>query len=236
MNALLNKYPQEIEKILGKYPPDQKRAAVMPLLYLAQRQLGYVTRQSLSDIAAILEITPTEVASIVGYYTLYHGEEEGKYRIQVCNDLPCALRGADEFLAKLCENLGIQVGETTADGLVTIEAVTCLAGCHRAPMFQVQTGEGLTYHENQTVESALALVEDWRSQAQAEREAAEAAATFEAEGGMPAAEPATGQVAGQIASPESAGEQPEPVLPIVQHGITRQQTDERIHIQELGGQ
>ncbi|HEX9029174.1 MAG TPA: NAD(P)H-dependent oxidoreductase subunit E, partial [Anaerolineales bacterium] len=113
MNALIEKYPQEVETILGKYPADQKRAAVMPLLYLAQRELGYVTKQSLSDIASIIEITPTEVASIVGYYTLYHGEPEGLYRIQVCNDLPCALRGADEFLARLCENLGIQVGETT---------------------------------------------------------------------------------------------------------------------------
>ena len=147
------------------------RAAVMQLLYIAQRELGYVTKQSLIDIASILEITPTEVASILGFYTLYHGEPWGKYRIQVCNDLPCALRGADEFLAKLCENLGIQVGETTPDGLVTLEAVTCLAGCNRAPMFQVQTGDGLSYHENQTVDSTLALVQEWR--------AAEAAALTE---------------------------------------------------------
>ena len=64
--------------------------------------------QSMTDIAEILEVTTTDVASIVGFYTLYHDEPAGKYRIQVCNDLPCALRGADEFLEKLCENLGIQ--------------------------------------------------------------------------------------------------------------------------------
>jgi NADH-quinone oxidoreductase subunit D len=98
---------------------------------------------------------PTDVGSLVGFYTLYHAEPGGTYSIQVCNDLPCALRGADEFLDKLCENLNIRVGETTADGLVTIEAVTCLAGCDRAPLFQVQTSEGLSYHENQSVESTL---------------------------------------------------------------------------------
>jgi NADH-quinone oxidoreductase subunit E len=167
LNPLAEKYPQEIEQILSKYPPEQKRSAVMPLLYLAQREHGYVTKAALSDIAGLLDITPTDVASIVGFYTLYHDEPGGAIRIQVCNDLPCALRGADEFLAKLCDNLGIQVGQTTADGLVTVEAVMCLAGCDKAPMFQVQTGEGLEYHENQTVESALEVVEGWRKQASA---------------------------------------------------------------------
>jgi NADH-quinone oxidoreductase subunit E len=159
-NMLAEKYVDEIATILNKYPPDQKRSAVMPLLYLAQREQGYVTRQSFNEIAEILEITPTEVASIVGYYSLYYDKPGGKYRFQVCNDLPCALRGADEFIEKLCENLGIKVGETTPDGLVTLEAVMCLAGCDRAPMFQVQSGEGLTYHENQTVESTLQLIDE----------------------------------------------------------------------------
>jgi NADH-quinone oxidoreductase subunit E len=160
---LAEHFTSEVQAILAKYPADQKRAAVMPLLYLAQRQGGYVTKQAMQDIATILEITPTEVASIVGFYSLYYDEQAGKYRIQVCNDLPCALRGADQFLEKLCENLGIKVGETTSDGLVTVEAVMCLAGCDKAPMFQVQTGEGLEYHEHQTVESALELIESWRN-------------------------------------------------------------------------
>jgi NADH-quinone oxidoreductase subunit E len=180
---LLEKYPDEVRAILAKYPPEGKRSAVMPLLYLAQRELGYVTKASLNDIAEIIGISSTDVASLVGYYTLFHEHPGGKYRIQVCNDLPCALRGADEFLDKLCENIGVKVGETTPDGLVTVEAVTCLAGCHRAPMFQVQTGDGLTYHENQTVESALALVNSWRQEAtagpQAESHVSVGAAVYE---------------------------------------------------------
>jgi NADH-quinone oxidoreductase subunit E len=109
-----------------------------------------------------LEISPTDVASIVGFYSLYYDEPHGKYHIQVCTDLPCALRGAEEFLEKLCANLGIRVGETTPDGLVTIESVMCLAACDKAPMFQVQTGDGLQYHENQNVDSALDLISSWR--------------------------------------------------------------------------
>lgn len=158
---LIEKYSDEIQTILAKYPPEQKRSAVMPLLFLAQREQGYVTKQAMNEIAEVLGISATDVASVVGFYTLYHSEPGGKYRIQVCTDLPCALRGAEEFLEKFCENLGIRVGETTADGLVTVEAVKCLAACDKAPMFQVQSSDGIAYHENQTVESAMNLVKSW---------------------------------------------------------------------------
>jgi len=160
---LSEKYEQEIDAILAKYPPDQKRSAVMPLLYLAQREDGYITRQAMNEIAVILGVEPTEVGSIVGFYTLYSDKPVGTYRLQVCTDLPCALRGADEFLEKLCENLGIKVGQTTSDGLMTVEAVMCLAACDKAPLFQVQSGEGLAYHENQTIETALGLIDQLRS-------------------------------------------------------------------------
>ena len=163
MNTLQQKFADEIEAILVKYPSEQKRAALMPLLYLAQREQGFVTKQSMKDIAEILDISTTDVASVVGFYSLYHNKPGGKNHIKVCTDLPCALRGADEFLAKLCENLGIRVGETTPDGLVTLEAVMCLAGCDKTPIFQVQTSDGLSYHENQTVESATRLVDSWRA-------------------------------------------------------------------------
>ena len=160
---LSEKYEQEIDAILAKYPPDQKRSAVMPLLYLAQREDGYITRQAMNEIAVILGVEPTEVGSIVGFYTLYSDKPVGTYRLQVCTDLPCALRGADEFLEKLCKNLGIKVGQTTSDGLMTVEAVMCLAACDKAPLFQVQSGEGLAYHENQTIETALGLIDQLRS-------------------------------------------------------------------------
>ena len=155
---LAEKYPEEVKDIFAKYPPEQKRSAVMPLLYLAQRDDGYITKAALEDIARMLEITSTEVAEIVGFYTLYHDEKAGRYRMQVCTDLPCALRGADRFLEELCGNLGVKVGETTPDGSITIEAVMCLAACDKAPMFQVQAADGISYHENMTVDRTMELV------------------------------------------------------------------------------
>lgn len=156
--SLAKKYPKEVKQILSKYPPDGKRSAVMPLLFLAQREDGYVNKSAMQDIANILDITETDVASVVGFYTLYHDKKEGKYRMQVCTDLPCALRGAEEFMNSLCSNLGIKVGETTSDRIVTLEAVTCLAACDKAPMFQTQGPHGIKYHENMTVDRTMELI------------------------------------------------------------------------------
>jgi NADH-quinone oxidoreductase E subunit len=164
LNELVTKYADEIQKIIAKYPPDQKRSAVMPLLHLAQRGKGYIDRRAMQEIAELLEISVTDVASIVGFYTLFHDRPEGKYRVQVCADLPCALRGADQFLEKLCENVGIKLGETTPDGLITIERVGCIAGCGRAPLFQTQSPDGISYHEEQTVASAAAYIEQLRKE------------------------------------------------------------------------
>ena len=156
--SLAKKYPKEVKQILSKYPTENKRSAVMPLLFLAQREEGYVNKAAMQDIAKIVDITETDVAAIVGFYTLYHDKKEGKYRMQVCTDLPCALRGAEQFMESLCGNLGIKVGETTEDGFVTLEAVTCLAACDKAPMFQTQGPDGIKYHENMTVDRTLELV------------------------------------------------------------------------------
>lgn len=157
MNQLLKKHAHEIEIILAKYPPDQKRASVMPLLHLAQRDNGFVSQDSMREIAEIAGIDVTEVASVVGFYTLFHAEPGGKIRLMVCTDVACALRGSKKYLAELCQQLGIKAGETTPDGLVTIEEVKCLAACDRAPMFQSQMGDEIVYHENQTVERTM----DW---------------------------------------------------------------------------
>jgi NADH-quinone oxidoreductase subunit E len=170
VNELQSKYSAEIQQILAKYPPDQRASAVMPLLYLAQRQSGYIDRQSVQDIAEIIGLSTTDIDALIGFYTLYHDQPAGRYRLQVCTDLPCALRGAEDFLQNLCANLGVKVGETTPDGLFTIEEVTCLAGCHRAPLFQLQGDGEIAYHEDQTVDTALALVNELRRRA-AEKEA-----------------------------------------------------------------
>lgn len=159
---LRDKYESEISQILESYPFDQARAAVMPLLYLAQREYGVLNQEAVAEVAALLELETTEVAKLIGFYTLYHDEPGGEFRIQICTDLPCALRGAESFSADLCAELGIKAGQTTADGAITVEEVMCLAACDRAPMFQVQEREGIHYHEHQTVESAMALIHELR--------------------------------------------------------------------------
>lgn len=157
---------QEIDGILAKYPPDQKRSAVMPLLFLAQREYGSLSPEVITEVSDLLGLESTEVASLVGFYTLYHDREGGKYRIQVCTDLPCALRGAQAFADELCDKLDIRMGATTPDGQVTVEEVKCLAACDRAPIFQLQEPNGIHYHEDQSVGSALSLIEALRVKGQ----------------------------------------------------------------------
>jgi NADH-quinone oxidoreductase subunit E len=156
---LAEKHHSEIDALLAKYPAGESRSAVLPLLYLAQHAYGSITAEAIDEIAALIGLDPTQVASLVGFYTLFHEEAGGKYRIQICTDLPCALRGADAFAEDLCAKLGIRMGETTEDGLITVEEVKCLAACDKAPMFQLQDDEGIHYHEDQTVESAMALID-----------------------------------------------------------------------------
>ena len=172
MNELQSKYPDRNPADPGQIPARASTlgghaAAVPGPARIRLRR----PRRHVQEIAEIIGLSTTDVDALVGFYTLYHDQPAGRYRVQVCTDLPCALRGADEFLAQAVRaTWAFEVGETTPDGLFTIEAVTCLAGCHRAPLFQVQGDGEISYHENQTVETALALVTELRAAA-ADKEA-----------------------------------------------------------------
>ena len=156
--VLKQKYAAEIEAILAKYPEGRSRSAVMPLLFLAQREYGHITQEAIAEVGDLLQLTTTEVGALIGFYTLFHYQPGGRHRVQICTDLPCALRGAERFAEDLCQNLGIRLGETSPDRTITIEAVMCLAACDKAPMFQVQGPDGIHYHEQQTLESAKAVI------------------------------------------------------------------------------
>lgn len=134
---------RELDEILNKYP--DKQSAVLSALYIVQRRQNYLTDDDIRDVAQALEMNVTEVQAIVGFYTLLRKEPTGRYIIQICTDLPCALRGADEFYRRLCDRLGLPPeGGTTEDGLFTLEQVVCLAACDKAPVAQIN----LEYHEN----------------------------------------------------------------------------------------
>ncbi len=158
---LAEKYHDRIQQIFAKYP--DRRSAIMGLLYIAQEEYGWVTPEAVDEIATLIGTDRTQVDSIAGFYTMYRESPKGKYWLQVCTDLPCALRGAEEFYKELLDYLGIQDGETTTDGLFTVDHVTCLAACHRAPMLQCN----FHYVENLNIDKVKALIEQWRAEAQA---------------------------------------------------------------------
>jgi NADH-quinone oxidoreductase subunit E len=157
-NALLENYKEQVEHHLNKYPEDQKRSAVMPLLYIAQDHYGYVNRDGIEDVAEILDMDPTQVRSIAGFYTMYREKPKGKVWLHVCTDLPCALRGADAFYHELIDELGIEDGGTTEDGMFTAEHVMCLGACDRAPMLQAN----FRFHEHLDMDIMRELMARWR--------------------------------------------------------------------------
>lgn len=156
---LKDTYADRIDAIFAKYP--DKRSAVMPLLYLAQEAYGHITPESFDEIGDLVGVDPTQVRSIAGFYTMFREEPKGKYWIQVCTDLPCALRGADEFYQALLDELGIADGETTPDGLFTVEQVMCLAACDKAPMLQCN----FHYHEHLDMDLMRELIRGWYREA-----------------------------------------------------------------------
>lgn len=131
---LSEKYAKEIEGILARFPT--KKSAALPLMHLAQSEYGNLSREAMKEVADILDLDPTHILSLAGFYTLYHEEKVGRYVLEVCNDLACALRGADEFLEMASRKLDIPVEGTTNDGMFTLKGVMCLAACDRAPMLQ----------------------------------------------------------------------------------------------------
>ena len=133
--GLLDTRKKDVEYHLGKYP--DKRSAVMPLLFIAQEEYGYLTDEAIADISKIVDLDVTHIRGMIGFYTMYYGKPKGKYLLQICTDLPCALKGAEGFSEHVCQQLGVKPGETTDDGVFTVENVMCLAACDKAPMMQV---------------------------------------------------------------------------------------------------
>lgn len=144
---------RELDKNLEKYPDN--RSAILPALDIVQRRRNFLTDDDIRDVAQALDLNITEVQAIVGFYTLFRKDPTGKYMIQVCTDLPCALRGAEDFYRRLCERLGLPPeGGSTDDGLFTVEEVVCLAACDKAPVAQIN----LEYYENLTDDGIDAVI------------------------------------------------------------------------------
>lgn len=158
------KYEKRIEATFAKYP--DKRSAVMPMLYLAQEEYGWISPEAVQEVAELCEMDPTQVKSVAGFYTMYSKHPKGKYWLQVCTDLACALCGADQFYKELKEYLGVkEEGGITQDGLFTLEHVMCLAACDKPQVLQCN----FHYYENLDMEKVKVLIEQWRAEAQAKQ-------------------------------------------------------------------
>jgi NADH-quinone oxidoreductase E subunit len=153
---LKDKHKAEIDDILSRYPV--KRSALLPLLYLAQRDQGYVTESAMQEIAGILKLTPPQVYETATFYTMLNLKPVGKFHIQVCKSLMCALVGSDILIGWIGTKLGIKPGETTADQLFTLSAVECLAACGTAPMMQINDD----YYERLTEDKLDRILADLR--------------------------------------------------------------------------
>ena len=155
--ALREKYKDEIADILSRYPV--KRSALIPLLYLAQRDEGFVSEAAMKEIAVLLRLTPPQVYETATFYTMLNLKPVGKFHLQVCKSLMCALAGSDTVIEWVKTKLGIGPGETTTDGLFSLSAVECLAACGTAPMMQVNED----YYERLTEETFNRILLDLKT-------------------------------------------------------------------------
>jgi NADH-quinone oxidoreductase E subunit len=150
----------QLEEICGKYPPERRKSAVLAALYLVQEQQGYLTANALRHVAQFLRITPAEVEDVATYYVMFFRAPVGKYVLQVCRTLSCALAGAERVTESLGEKLGLKVGETDASGTFTLLEFECLGACDRAPVVMVNNEH---WHEKATPESCAQLVDDLKT-------------------------------------------------------------------------
>ena len=146
---------QRMRDLAARYPV--ARSAVMPALYIAQQEAGYITQEALHAVAETIGLTVDDVESVATFYTMYYQQPPGKKIIKICTSISCYLRGCDALVSHLEQRLGLKCGETSADGNYTLMTAECLASCGTAPVLQVND----EFVENITLEMADALTDEW---------------------------------------------------------------------------
>ncbi|MEI6436380.1 MAG: NAD(P)H-dependent oxidoreductase subunit E [Bacteroidota bacterium] len=150
----------KVHQLIIRYPQEQKKSALIPLLHIAQEEFGgYLTVDIMDYVATLLEIQPIEVYEVATFYSMFYLEKVGKYVLEVCRTGPCSLAGGDKIRNYLKQTLGINSGETTPDGLFTLKEVECLGACGAGPVMQVNT----EYYEKLTPSRVDRLLEEMRA-------------------------------------------------------------------------
>src|SRR3982750_781789 len=147
------------DEVVKRYPAERRRSAVLPALYLAQYQQGYITANAIRHVAGLLGITRADVEDVVSFYTMFYTRPVGKFVLQVCRTLSCALNGAERVTEALQDKLGIRSGQTDDSGTFTLMEVECLGACDRAPVIMVND----SWQESQTPEDVGRLIDDLRA-------------------------------------------------------------------------
>ena len=144
---LSDQFYKEIAKLKPRYPTNQ--ALLLPALHLAQKEQGWCSDAVMDEVAAAIDVPPPVVREVITFYTMYNLKPVGKFHLQVCTNISCALMGAEELMEQLEKRFGISNGETTRDGKFTITEMECLGSCGTAPVVQINDD----YHESMTKES-----------------------------------------------------------------------------------
>ena len=151
---------KRIGEIILHYPGDRKKSALLPVLHIAQQELGgYLSVDVMDYVATLLEIQPIEVYEVATFYTMFHPEPVGKYVIEVCQTGPCAICGSEYILEHLEKILEIKNGETTPDGFFTLKTVECLGSCGTAPVMQINS----EFYESLTDEKIEHVIEELKN-------------------------------------------------------------------------
>jgi NADH-quinone oxidoreductase E subunit len=153
-----------LEQVATHYPPEHRRSAVIPALYIVQEQQGYITAGAIRHVAEVIGCTPAEVDDVVTYYVMFFRKPVGKYVVQVCRTLSCALRGAERVTAAIEQHLGIKDGETDASGTFTLQQMECLGACDRAPVVMVNNEH---WQECQSADDVVGLLEGLKARGEA---------------------------------------------------------------------
>jgi len=143
----------QIEALFERYPA--KRGALLPAIYLAQAEKGYVDAEATRELAKIFELEPVEVFEVLSFYNMFYTEPQGRHHVYVCTNVPCSLRGARSLLRGLEAYLGVHPGDTTKDGRITLGHEECLGSCGTAPVLRI---DGV-YHENVEFADARRLID-----------------------------------------------------------------------------
>jgi NADH-quinone oxidoreductase subunit E len=157
----------KVRQLLLRYPEGQQKSALLPVLHIAQEELGgYLPVDVMDYVASLLGIQPIEVYEVATFYSMFYLDKMGTYVIEVCRTGPCSIAGGEKILAYLAETLDIQPGQTTPDGLFTLKEVECLGSCGTGPVLQVNS----RFHEKLTPEKIDRLLEDLREMAYKNRQ------------------------------------------------------------------